>query len=264
MLGENARYDIVFDGAAMAAIVNETLGLPLELDRALGYEANAGGTSYLAPPDQMMRARIASPRVTVTADRSRPGGVATVKWDDDGVEPRSFALVNDGVISNYCTNRELSVLAPTRQSERRALGCSAAADAATMPLVRAPNLTLRADAEGGSFEELVSHVDNGIAILGGGCMMDQQKLTGQGFADIVYRVRKGKLGPVVPNVSYLIRSPQFWRSVAVLGNESTSVERGFTTWKGQPAQSISNSVRAPAALVRGQVVIDVRTRLWSP
>jgi len=38
------------------------------------------------------------------------------------------------------------------------------------------------------------------------------------------------------------------------------MERGFTTWKGQPSQTASNTVSAPAARVTNQVVIDMRTR----
>jgi TldD protein len=257
----NSRYDIVFDGAAMAAIVNETFGAGLELDRALGYEANAGGTSYLAPPERILNQRQASSLVSVTAERRLTGGAATTRWDDDGVEPTDFPLVQDGVVVDYATDREMATVLqnsahlPAAHSH----GCAAAVDATAMPLVRTPNLNMRPIA-GHNFDQLVSQVDDGIAVIGGGCQMDPQKLTGQGFAELVYRIRKGKIGPVVQNASYILRSPEFWRSIAGVGDRSTVQQRGFTTWKGQPAQTFTNSVHAPAALVRNQVVIDLRTR----
>lgn len=261
----NSRYDIVFDGSAMAALVNESLGAALELDRALGYEANASGTSYLAPPDRILNHRAAAPSVTLTADRSREGGAATVKWDDEGIEPTESTLIRDGNVVDYLTDRAMaSVLHPVRTTDGStpvtSHGYSAATDASAMPLVRTPNLTLHPDTNNRTFEELVAQVDDGIAVMGGGCQMDPQKLTGQGFGDLVYRIQKGKLGAPVQAASYIIRSPELWRNVAALGGEQTMMERGFTTWKGQPAQTNINSVSAPAALVRNLVAIDMRTR----
>ena len=34
----------------MASLVEQTFGVATQLDRALGYEANAGGTSYIDDP----------------------------------------------------------------------------------------------------------------------------------------------------------------------------------------------------------------------
>jgi TldD protein len=48
------RYDTIFDAKSVAKLVHETLGAATELDRALGYEANAGGTSYIDDPLAMV------------------------------------------------------------------------------------------------------------------------------------------------------------------------------------------------------------------
>ena len=101
------RYTVVCDGATMASMVNATLGVATQLDRALGYEANAGGTTVLDDPLAMVgHAHIASPLVTVTANRSAPAQLATVRWDDEGVEPRPFTLVKDGRLVDFQTTRE--------------------------------------------------------------------------------------------------------------------------------------------------------------
>src|SRR5690606_6648288 len=48
--GQVGRFDAVFDARSVAGLTDETLGRATELDRALGYEANASGTSYLNDP----------------------------------------------------------------------------------------------------------------------------------------------------------------------------------------------------------------------
>ena len=39
------RYTLVLDGSTMASILGGTLGVATQLDRALGYGADAGGTT---------------------------------------------------------------------------------------------------------------------------------------------------------------------------------------------------------------------------
>ncbi|HEU4642620.1 MAG TPA: metallopeptidase TldD-related protein, partial [Gemmatimonadaceae bacterium] len=104
---EVGRYAAVFDAGAMASLLAQTLGYATELDRALGYEANAGGTSYLNDPLAMLGSyKAGAPLLTVTANRSQPGALATVRWDDEGVVPESFDLVRDGVLTDFQTTRE--------------------------------------------------------------------------------------------------------------------------------------------------------------
>jgi TldD protein len=48
------RYDLILDPSNLALTIHETIGQPTELDRALGYEADSGGESCLAPPDEII------------------------------------------------------------------------------------------------------------------------------------------------------------------------------------------------------------------
>src|SRR5690606_18933366 len=41
------RFDVGFDAGRVASLLDGTIGRATELDRAMGYEANSGGTSYL-------------------------------------------------------------------------------------------------------------------------------------------------------------------------------------------------------------------------
>jgi predicted Zn-dependent protease len=46
---EPKKYDLVLDSGHLALTIHESCGHPTELDRALGYEANYAGTSFLTP-----------------------------------------------------------------------------------------------------------------------------------------------------------------------------------------------------------------------
>ena len=51
---EPGVYDLVVHPSNLWLTIHENIGHPTELDRALGYEANYAGTSFIAPPDQML------------------------------------------------------------------------------------------------------------------------------------------------------------------------------------------------------------------
>ena len=57
---------------------------PTELDRALGYEANYAGTSYITM-DKIGK-RIASEHCTFIGDRTSPRALGTTGYDDEGVK----------------------------------------------------------------------------------------------------------------------------------------------------------------------------------
>src|SRR5581483_4998956 len=101
------RYDTAFDAMTMTHLLDQTIGRATELDRALGFEANAGGTSSLSDPRGMLgHYQVGASLLTVTGNRSDPGGASTVKWDDERVEPDAMTLVKDGVLSDFQTLRE--------------------------------------------------------------------------------------------------------------------------------------------------------------
>jgi TldD protein len=109
-----------------------------------------------------------APAITLTAERSEPGAVATVKWDDEGVEPDTFHLVKDGVLTDFQTTRESAgwmkdYYAKTGQPIR-SHGCAGAPSAVYAPMQQAPNLTLTSGHGAEDFDALVSGMTDGIAI----------------------------------------------------------------------------------------------------
>jgi TldD protein len=253
------RYEIVFDGYATATLVDQTLGVPLEIDRVLGLEANAGGTSYLAPIEETLGSSIGPSALTLTANRSQAGGAATVKWDDDGVAPETFTLVRDGTIVDYETTREHAPTLATwyrkEGSPVQSHGCAASGSAMDIPLVHPPNLQMQPADTGNDMEQLIANVKDGYAVFGCSALMDQQHLTGRAQGLLAYRIKQGKRVGTVDHLALLFRSKELWKNLVAVGSPDTVRMRGTTTAKGQPVQQTSHSISAPAVLIKDMSVI---------
>ena len=87
-------YDLVIDPANLWLTIHESVGHSTELDRALGWEADFAGTSFVSP-DHLDRLQFGSPLMTVIGDRSQEGGLATVAYDDDGARKSAGAIRGD-------------------------------------------------------------------------------------------------------------------------------------------------------------------------
>jgi TldD protein len=246
----------------MAAIVDGTFGAPLEYDRAVGYEANAGGTSYLAPPRKILGTTAASSAVTITADRTMREGASTVGWDDEGIAPQPFPLIKDGVVANYATSREFvgELTAWYRQQKiaPRSMGCAVAESGMTVPLVGTPNVILQPNAADTSIDALLSGIKNGFAVFGGNVDMDFQGWSGQGTGAYIYKVQHGKLGPPVTNATFTFQSAELWKHLIALGGVSTAMRRGLIRSKGQPNQVSMHSVQAVAARFKDVLIVSDR------
>jgi len=263
---EVGRYDMVFDASAMAKILDVTLGAASEIDRVFGYRANTVGTSFIDDPLAMLGShQIASPLVTVTTNRSAPGGAATVRWDDEGVVPVETTVIKNGILTDLLTTREsASWLEPYYRKVNRPVqsaGC-AGSDAATMPVqVSRPNLVMEASDGRETFQTLVAATKKGIAVCGGGVTTDQQCLNGAGYGDIMYEIDDGKLGRVIGGANYIFRAPDFWKHLVATGGTVSAQTIGVadypahalgTTLMGRP-----RSVTAVPAKVAQVAVIDV-------
>jgi len=261
------RYDVVCSAEAMATMLDATLGGATELDRALGYEANASGTSYLSDPLGMLGTQVvAAPLVTVTANRSLAGGLGTVKWDHEGIVPEDFTLVNNGVLVDYQTTREQAAwLAPYYQRIGRPVrshGCANAQSALSITMQHAPNLVLMPGTASTSFEDLVAGTDSGVAVLGFTPTMDQQLLNGMGRRAVLREIKHGKLGRYLTGASALMfRAPEFWKNIVAIGGPASQQWFGMSRGKGQPGQSTAHTVGAVPAKVKQVSLIDPRRKV---
>lgn len=267
------RYTLVCDGAVMAAMLDQTLGVATQLDRARGEEANATGTSYLNDPLGMLgQFAVGAPLVNVSANRSAPAQLATVKWDDEGVEPTDTLLVRDGVLTDFQTSREqATLLAPYYTKAGRPIrsnGHATAASALSVTLQNTPNLTLVPARTGVSWESLIANIADGIAVTDGGRVQcDVQNRNGLLFRTQLREIKNGRLGAFIDGGGISFNSLDFWKHLTVLGNAETmdsiwvsQYDLSVHSLKGEPGQRVSYTVSAPAATITNQIVIDPRRR----
>ena len=255
------RYDTVLDAWTVGQLMDQTLGRATELDRALGYEANAGGTSYLNQPLEMVgQFQAGAPAITVTAERSEPGGAATTRWDDEGVVPDAFTLVKGGVLADFQTTREsagwLAEYYRRQGTPVRSHGCAAAPSALEAPLTHAPNLSLAAGPEALDFDAAVAAVGRGLAVREMRVDMDFQSVSGLGMGR-VYEVKDGKRVARLDGAGFLFRATDLWKGLKALGGAGSVRRYGGGASKGEPAQRTYHSVTAPPAIFEQLTFVDV-------
>ncbi|TVR53485.1 MAG: TldD/PmbA family protein, partial [Gemmatimonadales bacterium] len=70
-------------------------------------------------------------------------------------------------------------------------------------------------------------------------------------------IRNGRIGGMLKDVAYQIRTPEFWNATDLAGGESTYFTGGaFGDGKGQPGQSNAISHGCPATRHRSVTVIN--------
>jgi TldD protein len=241
------QYDLVLDPTHLFLTIHESVGHSTELDRALGWEADFAGTSFLTP-DKTGKFRFASKIVNFVADRTQPGGLATTAYDDDGVPAQSWHLIKDGLFVDWQTTRDLAPLVGRKTS----YGCSHADSWDSVPFPRMPNVSLEPAREDNKFEDVIADVRDGILIAGrGSYSIDQQRYNFQFGGQTFYEIKNGRVGAMLRDVAYQSRTPDFWQACDMLGGRSTYEMSGtFNDGKGQPSQSNAVSHGCPVARFR--------------
>ena len=241
---EPGRYDLVLDPTHLWLTIHESIAHPTELDRAAGYEANYAGTSFVAPPRNVLgKLRYGPDFMNIRGDRSEPGALATTGWDDDGVVPDDFLIVKNGVFNDYQTTREqapwLDWWYTEQGREVRSHGCSYAQSWSDVQFQRMPNVSLRPGEQDLVWDDLISATDRGIAIVGDGSFsIDQQRYNAQFGGQLFHEIRGGKVVGMLKDVAYQIRTPEFWNSLDMIGGRRSYVLCGaYGDAKGQPTQS---------------------------
>jgi TldD protein len=226
------QYDLVLDPEHLSLTMHESCGHPSELDRALGYEANYAGTSFLTT-DTRGTFRYGSSHVNLVADNCEPETLAATGYDDDGVTCQQWDIVRDGIFVGYCTNREVA----PKIGETRSRGSNRADSWGTVPIVRIANIGLEPGSA--TLDELLADVTRGIYIEGhGSYSIDQRRYNFQFGGDAFWLIENGKRTHMVRDVIYHGITPEFWGSCDGVADRSHRRRYGFITCgKGQPAQS---------------------------
>ena len=101
------RYDIIINPQNLWLTIHESIGHPTELDRAMGYEANYAGTSFVAPPEKMLgKLKYGSELLNIQCDRTQEQSLARVAWDDEGVAADKWLVIEKGIFKDYQTVRD--------------------------------------------------------------------------------------------------------------------------------------------------------------
>src|SRR3954471_18621687 len=240
---EVGRYDLVLHPTHLLLTIHESIAHPTELDRALGYEANYAGTSFVAPPDKMLgKLRYGPEFMNIQGDRSQEGGCATIGYDDEGVKPDTFLIIKNGVVNDYQTTREqanwLKWWYDAQRKPTRSHGCSNADSWGTVQFQRMPNVSLLPGSKDIGWEDLIAATDRGIAIEGDGSFsIDQQRYNAQFGGQVFHEIRNGKIVGPLKDVAYQMRTPDFWNSMDMIGGaKSYTMGATFFDGKGQPGQ----------------------------
>ncbi|WP_201290191.1 TldD/PmbA family protein [Stenotrophomonas sp. 364] len=228
------KYDLVLDPSNLFLTIHENVGHPLELDRVLGYEANYAGTSFATLDKRDAGYRWGSERVNFFADKTAPGSLGAVGYDDEGVKTRRWDLVKDGILVNYqATRDEVHILGETESH-----GCSYADSWSSVQFQRMANVSLAPGRTPLSVADMIKDVENGIYIHGrGSYSIDQQRFNAQFGGQLYYQIKNGQITGMVEDAAYQIRTPEFWNACSAICDERDFRFGGsFFDGKGQPGQ----------------------------
>ena len=256
---EPGRYDLVLEPHHLWLTIHESIAHPTELDRALGYEANYAGTSFLAPPEQVLGKFKYGPEfMNIQGDRSQAGSLSACGWDDDGVAPETYLIIKNGIVVDYQTTRDqVATLTPlTRRT--RSHGTSYAESWADVQFQRMPNVSLLPGERDLTLDDLIAATDNGILISGrGSYSIDQQRYNFQFGGQVFYEIKGGKITGMLKDVAYQSRTPDFWNAMDMIGGQGSYQMNGtFTDGKGQPGQVNAVSHGTPPARFKSINVLN--------
>ncbi len=256
---EPGRYDLILEPHHLFLTIHESIAHPTELDRALAFEANYAGTSFAAPPEQVLgKLRFGPEFMNIQGDRSQVGSLSACGWDDDGVAPETYLIIKNGVMVDYQTTRDQVAILTPLTGRTRSHGCSYAESWADVQFQRMPNVSLLPGERDLKLEDLIAATDNGIYIVGrGSYSIDQQRYNFQFGGQAFYEVKGGKITGMLKDVAYQARTPDFWNAMDMIGGKSSYLMNGtFTDGKGQPGQSNAVSHGQPPARFKSINVIN--------
>ena len=264
---EPGRYDLLLHPSNMWLTVHETIAHPTELDRALGFEANYAGTSFVAPPEAVLgKLKFGSDIMNIVGDRDQPGSLGAIGWDDEAVKPTKFDIIKNGVFVDYQTTREQATMLADYYKKVgkpvKSYGCSYAQSWSDVQFQRMPNVSMLPGTKDITWDDMIAGMDKGIAIVGDGSFsIDQQRYNGQFAGQVFYEVKGGKIVGMLKDVAYQFKTPLFWGSMKQIGGPRSYFLGGaFGDAKGQPGQSNSVSHGCPPARFEQTNIINTGRR----
>lgn len=255
------RYNVLVDQHGMGSLLSQSIGAATEVDRVFGYEANAGGTSYINEPETMLGSlKIGSPLLNVSSDRSQLGSIGRVKWDDEGVAPVKYDLIKDGVLVNLQTNREGASWIKDHYDRSgqqfRSFGSATAPSALDVQLVHKADLSLKPSDASDNSDTLRASLGDGLEFRMPKVTFDFQQITGLARGR-TYEIKKGKRVARLKDAGMVFRTSELWTNLTAIGGSESVKYNGIDSAKGQPEQSVASAVYTPPATFKEMTFIDV-------
>jgi TldD protein len=254
------KYTLVLEPNHLGLTIHESVGHPLELDRVLGYEANYAGTSFATLDKwETKKFNYGSKQVTLFADKTQPGSLGAVGWDDEGVKTKRWDLVKEGVLVNYQAIRDQAKIIGENESH----GCCYADSWSSVQFQRMPNVSLAPGKAKYNVNDMIKEVDRGIYIAGrGSYSIDQQRYNFQFGGQLFYEIKCGKIVGMLDDVAYQANTQEFWNSCSKICDESDYRMFGsFFDGKGQPSQISAVSHGSSTSRFDGVNVINTARKI---
>ncbi len=227
-----ATTTLVLAPDQMMLQIHESVGHPLELDRILGDERNYAGGSFVKPSDFGTLA-YGSPLMNITFNPTVPGEFASYGFDDTGAPATKEYLIQDGVL-----RRGLGGLESQARIGVAGVSCARASSWNRPPIDRMANLNLEAGSD--SVAEIIRDTEHGVYMEANrSWSIDDQRYKFQFGCEYARLIENGQLTKSLRNPNYRGTTPEFWRSLVRIGDDS-SWEMYGTPYcgKGEPNQSI--------------------------
>lgn len=257
---EPGKYDLVLDPTHLGLTIHESVGHATELDRVLGYEANFAGTSFATLDKWKSKSfKYGSEIVNFVANKTEPGSLGAVGYDDEGVQCKSWDIIKDGVLVNYQAIRDqVHIL-----GEKASHGCCYADSWSSVQFQRMPNVSLQPGKKKLSPKEMISQVEKGIYILGRGSFsIDQQRYNFQFGGQVFYEIKDGKIAGMLRDVTYQSNTQEFWNScTAICDQRDYRLMGSFFDGKGEPQQISAVSHGSSTTRFDGVKVINSQRKL---
>ncbi|MBQ5946193.1 TldD/PmbA family protein [Massilia sp. ST3] len=257
---EPGKYDLVLSPEHLFLTIHENVGHPTELDRVLGYEANYAGTSFATLDKwQTKKFKYGHERVNFVADKTTPGSLGYVAYDDEGVKTKKWDIIRNGVLVNYQATRDQAHIIGEKESH----GCSYADSWSTIQFQRMPNVSLEPGKARLTPDEMIKDVKKGVYILGrGSYSIDQQRYNFQFGGTLFYEIKNGKIAGPLEDVAYQSNTQEFWNACSAICDERDWRMGGsFFDGKGQPSQVSAVSHGSSTTRFNGINVINTARKI---
>jgi len=234
--------DLVLAPDQMMLQIHESVGHALEIDRILGDERNYAGWSFVRPGD-FGHLQYGSELMNITFDPTLTNQLASYAYDDGGLKAQKEFLIKKGLLL-----RGLGGLESQLRSGINGVANFRASSWNRAPIDRMANLNL--EPGDSSYDEIIGSVERGVFMTSNrSWSIDDYRNKFQFGCEYGKLIENGKLTRTVKNPNYRAISNPFWRSLKMLGDESTFEVYGTPfCGKGEPNQIIRVGHASPLCL----------------